>query len=44
MKNDEKAVIAGVGAALAYFLMEKNKEKKTDISEVSIFPREFYEK
>ena len=44
MKNDEKAVIAGVGAALAYFLMEKNKEKKTDISEVSIFPTEFYEK
>ena len=44
MKNDEKAIIAGVGAALAYFLMEKNKEKKTDISEVSIFPREFYEK
>jgi len=44
MKNNDKAVIAGVGAALAYFLMEKNKEKKTDISEVSIFPREFYEK
>ena len=44
MKNDEKAVIAGVGAVLAYFLMEKNKEKKTDISEVSISPTEFYEK
>ena len=43
MKNDEKAVIAGVGAVLAYFLMEKNKEKKTDISEVSISPTEFYE-
>jgi len=43
MKNDEKAVIAGVGAVLAYFLMEKNKEKKIDISEVSIFPTEFYE-
>ena len=44
MKNDEKAVIAGVGAGavLAYFLMEKNKEKKTDISDVSIFPTEFY--
>ena len=42
MKNDEKAVIAGVGAVLAYFLMEKNKEKKTDISEVSISPTEFY--
>ena len=43
MKNNEKAVIAGAGAVLAYFLMEKNKEKKTDISEVSISPTEFYE-
>jgi len=43
MKNNEKAVIAGVGAVLAYFLLENNKEKKTDISEVSIFPTEFYE-
>ena len=42
MKNDEKAVIAGVGAVLAYFFMEKNKEKKTDISDVSISPTEFY--
>jgi len=42
MKNDEKAVIAGAGALLAYFLAEKNKEKKTDISDVSIFPAEFY--
>ena len=43
MKNDEKAILAGAGAVLAYFLMEKNKEKKTDISEVSIFPTEFFE-
>ena len=43
MKNDEKAIIAGAGAVLAYFLLENNKEKKTDISEVSIFPTEFYE-
>ena len=43
MKNDEKAIIAGAGALLAYFLLEKNKEKKTDISEVSIFPAEFFE-
>jgi len=42
MKNNEKAIIAGVGAALAYFLIKKNKEKKTNISEVSIFPTEFY--
>ena len=43
MKSDEKAIIAGAGAVLAYFLIEKNKEKKIDISEVSIFPTEFYE-
>jgi len=43
MKNNEKAVIAGAGAVLAYFLIEKNKEKKTNISDVSISPTEFYE-
>ena len=43
MKNNEKAVIAGAGAVLAYFLLEKNKEKKTNISEVYISPTEFYE-
>ena len=42
MKNNDKAIIAGAGAVLAYFLLEKNKEKKTDISDVSIFPAEFY--
>jgi len=42
MKNNEKAVIAGAGAVLAYLYLEKNKEKKTDISEVSIYPSEFY--
>ena len=41
MKNDEKAIIAGAGAILAYFLLE-DKEKKTNISDVSIFPTEFY--
>ena len=44
MKNDEKAIIAGAGAVLAYLYMEQNKEKKTNISDVSIFPTEFYEK
>jgi len=43
MKKNEKAIIAGAGAILAYFFLEQNKEKKTDISEVSIFPTEFYE-
>ena len=43
MKNDEKAIMAGVGAVLAYFFIEKNKEKKINMSDVSIFPTEFYE-
>ena len=43
MKNDEKTIILGVGAVLAYLYLDKNKEKKTDISDVSIFPTEFYE-
>ena len=42
MKNDEKAIIAGAGAVLAYLYLEKNKEKKTDISDVSVFPAVFY--
>ena len=42
MKNDEKAIIAGAGAVLAYLFIQKNKEKKTDISDVSIYPTEFY--
>ena len=43
MKNNEKAIFAGAGAVLAYLYLEKNKEKKIDISEVSIFPTDFYE-
>ena len=43
MKSNDKAIIAGAGAVLAYFLLEKNKEKKTNISDVSISPTEFYE-
>ena len=44
MKNDEKAIIAGAGAVLAYFFLQeqKNKEKKINMSDVSIFPTEFY--
>ena len=47
MKNNEKAIIAGAGAVLAYLYFEKNeknKEKKMNMSDVSIFPVEFYEK
>ena len=43
MKDNEKAIIAGAGAVLAYFLIEKNKEKKINISDVSLSPTEFYE-
>ena len=43
MKNDEKAIIAGVGALLTYFFIEKDKEKKINMSVVSISPTEFYE-
>jgi len=42
MKNKDKAIIAGAGAVFVYFLLEKNKEKKTNISDVSIYPTEFY--
>jgi len=47
MKNNEKAIMAGADAILAYFFLqgnEKNKEKKINMSDVSIFPTEFYEK
>ena len=43
MKNNEKIIIAGAGALLVYFLVEKNKEKKINMSDVSIFPTEFYD-
>ena len=42
MKTNEKVIIAGASALLAYFFIEKNKEKKTNISDVSIYPTEFY--
>ena len=43
MKDDEKAIIAGAGAVLAYFFIQKNKEKKINMSDVLISPTEFYE-
>ena len=43
MKNNEKAIIAGAGAVLAYLFIEKNKEKKINMSDVSISPAEFFE-
>jgi len=43
MKNNDKAIIAGAGAVLAYLYIEKNKKKEINLSDVSIFPVEFYE-
>ena len=44
MKNNEKAILTGAGAVIAYLYLQEqgNKEKKTDISDVSIYPTEFY--
>ena len=44
MKNDEKAVIVGAGTILAYFFLQeqKNKEKKVNVPNLSIYPSEFY--
>ena len=42
MKNDEKAIIAGAGAVLAYLYLKKNKEKKVNIPNLSISPPVFY--
>jgi len=42
MKNNEKTIIAGVGAALAYFFLKQKEKKKMNISDVSIYPTEFY--
>ena len=45
MKNNEKMIIAGAGTILTYFFLQeqKNKEKKINMSDVSISPSEFYE-
>ena len=45
MKNNEKAVMLGVGAVLTYFFLkgeEEKKEKKVNMPNLSIFPTEFY--
>ena len=43
MKNDEKAIIAGAGAVLAYFFLRKNEEKKINTPVLSISPTVFFE-
>ena len=42
MKNDEKAIIAGAGIVLAYFFLQQKKEKKVNVSNLSISPPVFY--
>ena len=45
MKNDEKAMILGVGAVLTYFFLkgeEEKKEKKVNVPNLSISPPVFY--
>ena len=42
MKNDEKAIIAGAGAILAYFFLQRNEGKILNISDPSIYPTEFF--
>jgi len=42
MNKRKKIIIAGVGAALAYFFLKHKEEEKMNISDVSIFPAEFY--
>ena len=45
MKNDEKAMIVGVGAILTYFFLkgkEEKKEKKVNMPNLSISPPVFY--
>ena len=45
MKNNEKAVMLGVGAVLTYFFLkgeEEKKEKKVNVPNLSISPSVFY--
>ena len=45
MKNDEKAMIMGAGAVLAYLFLkgeDEKKEKKVNVPNITIFPTEFY--
>jgi len=41
MKNNEKAIIAGVGSILDYFFLKK-KQKKMNVPDLSISPSVFY--
>ena len=41
MKRDEKIIIAGVGAIIAYLFLQGNKGKTLNIYKVVIYPTEF---
>ena len=42
MKNDEKAMLAGVGALFALSFLREKEEKKVNIPNLSISPPVFY--
>ena len=42
MKSNEKAIIVGTGVVLTYLFLQKKKEKKVNMPNLSIFPTEFY--
>jgi len=42
MKRDEKIIIAGVGAIIAYLFLHQNKGKTLNMSGVVIYPKEFF--
>ena len=43
MDKKEKIIIAGVGTILVYLFLHRNEGKTLNISNVSIYPREFFE-
>jgi len=42
MNKREKIIIAGVGAIITYLFWHENKGKTLNISEVVIYPKEFF--
>jgi len=42
MNKREKIIIAGVGAVIAYLFLYANEGKTLNISEVDIYPKEFF--
>jgi len=42
MNKREKTIIAGAGAILVYLFLRQNEGKTLNISEVVIYPKEFF--